>query len=222
MTAGAVAEHGFYLRALRTPLSYYDGLPADYSAANVAYPLQYEPEASLLYFAPEFVDQVSLVETVLRGLPAGHLLWVKEHPNQFGALGEPRWRALKRRYANLRFVYGRESGRTLMRRSGLVVTISSSAGMDALLLGRRVMVAGTIFYRHFTGALPIGSPAEIARLLNDPANYGPVDNRDANVREMTEFTARCYLGDPQPAHDLFKAENLDRIVAAIRAECGAA
>lgn len=222
MTAGAVAEHKFYLRSLHTPLRHYDGLPGEYADSNVAYPLQYEPEASLLYFAPEFVDQAALVETVLRALPAGHVLWVKEHPNQFGALGEPRWRALKRRYANLRFVYGRESGRTLMRRAGLVVTISSSAGMDALLLGRRALVAGKIFYRTFTGALPIESPADIARLLNDPSIYGPVDNREANVRELTAFTARCYPGDPQPAHDLFTPANVDKIVAAIRAECGGA
>ncbi len=67
ITAGSVAEHRFYLRCQMTPRSMYDEPPADFSVANVVYPLQYEPEASLLYFAPEIVSQVSYVETVLPG-----------------------------------------------------------------------------------------------------------------------------------------------------------
>ena len=220
MTAGAVGEHRAFLRALFTPRSIYDPLPADYAPGNVMYPLQYEPEASLLYFAPDFCNQLAFVETVLRALPDGHLLWVKEHPNQFGALGARPWRALRRRYSALRFVHGRESGRQLIRKAGLVAAISSSAGMDALLLGRRVLVAGQVYYRHFTGAIPVSSPGDIARHLNDASNYGPVDNLEANIEELVRFGSACHPGDPQPAHDLFTEANLDRLVAAIHAETG--
>ncbi len=216
MTAGSVAEHRYYLRALSTGPAIFDPLPGDYSATNVVFPLQYEPEASLLYFAPDFSNQHAFVETVLRALPDGHLLWVKEHPNQFGALGEAKWRALKQRYGALRFIHGRQSGRVLIRRSGLVVSISSSAGMDALLLGRRVLVAGQVFYRQFTGAVPVSSAAEIAQPLNDPANYGVVNNAAANIAELSAFGLHCYPGDPQPAHDLYSEANLDRLVAAVR------
>jgi len=222
MTAGAVKEHRLYLRALATPASTYDGMPADYDPSNVMYPLQYEPEASLLYFAPDFRDQYVFVETLLRALPQGHLLWVKEHPNQFGALGERKWRDLKKRYDNLRFVHGRQSGRQLIRRCGLVATVSSSAGMDALVIGRRVLVAGQVNFRHYSGAIPISSPGDIAVAVNDPANYGPVDNRAEIIEQLIEFGRSCYIGDPQPAHALFTDENLECVVAAIRAECGEA
>lgn len=221
ITAGAVEEHRGYLRSFQTKASVYDQMPAEYATGNVMYPLQYEPEASLIYFAPDFQDQAAFVETVLRALPDGHLLWVKEHPNQFGALGLPKWRALKRRYGNLRFVQGLQSGRQLIRRCGLVVAISSSAGMDALVLGRRVIVAGKVPYRNYPGALPIESGAEIARALNDPANYGEIDNRAALIDSVVAFGRNCYLGDPQPAHHLFGDTNLDLLVKAIRTETGA-
>lgn len=222
MTAGAVNEHRFYLRALNASRSNYDAMPAEYSGSHLVYPLQYEPEATLLYFAPDFVSQVQFVETILRSLPDDHILWVKEHPNQFGALGERNWQDMKRRYENLRLIQGRESVRELIRKSALVVAISSSAGMDALAIGRRVIVAGQVFYRHMTGALPVSSAAEIAAVLNDPANYGPVDNIDKNIKELELFVTKCYRGDPQPAHELFLPENLDFIVHAIHNEIGAA
>jgi hypothetical protein len=113
ITAGAVSEHWFYLRCLFTPARIYDALPQP-SDDHVVFSLQYEPEASLLYFAPHIVNQVSFVETMLRALPARKTRWVKEHPNQFGALGLPAWRALRARFAKLRFVHGLESGRELI------------------------------------------------------------------------------------------------------------
>ena len=220
MSAGAVEEHGFYLRALGTGPAIYDALPSEYDPDNVVYPLQYEPEASLIYFAPDFRDQPVFVEAVLRALPQGKVLWVKEHPNQFGALGEKRWREMKRRYDNLRFVHGRQSGRQLIRNCGLAVMISSSAGVDAIVTGRRCIVAGKVYSRGYPGTIPVSSYAEIAAALNDPANYGPVDHRAEILERLIDFGRHCYRGDPQPSHGLYQEENLQRLVAAIRAECG--
>lgn len=218
MTAGSVNEHRAYMRYLLTPSYIYDDLPPTHSSKNVVYPLQYEPEASLLYFAPEIVSQLSFVETVLKSLPSDCLLWVKEHPNQFGALGEKEWRELRRRYGNLRFIHGRQSGRELIKRCGPVVTISSSMGMDALLLGRKVLVAGRIYYRSFSGAIPVRSHSELNARLNDAASYEPSDNSGANVEELIEFAQNSYPGDPQPSDILYTEKNLKRLIAAIRSE----
>jgi len=218
MTAGAVAEHRFYLRCLFAPSSIYDTPPQEYSTDNVVYPLQYEPEASLLYFAPHHVDQVSFIEIVLRALPHGKVLWVKEHPNQFGALNEAPWRTIKKRYDNLRFVHGRQNGRELIKKSALVVTISSTMGLDSLLLGRKVLVGGEVFYSRFTGAVRTESYLAIARELNNRANYEGSDNFAANIEELVEFGRYAYAGDPQPSHYLFSDENLAQLQRAINAE----
>lgn len=218
MTAGSVAEHRFYLRCLFAPASIYDAPPQQFSADNVVYPLQYEPEASLLYFAPHHVDQVSFVETILRALPHGKILWVKEHPNQFGALNEAPWRALKKRYDNLRFVHGRQNGRELIKKSTLLVTISSTMGLDGLLLGRRVLVGGNVFYSSFTGAIRTGSYLELADQLNNEANYKVAEHLEANIDELVEFGRYAYPGDPQPSHYLFSDENLEYLITAIGAE----
>ncbi len=218
MTAGSASEHRAYMRYLLTPSYVYDALPDSFAATNVVYPLQYEPEASLIYFAPEIVSQISFVETILRALPSDRLLWVKEHPNQFGALGEKPWRALRAKYGNLRFIHGRQSGRELIKRCGAAVSISSSMGMDALLLGRKVIVAGRVFYRTFTGAIPVSSHDELAVALNRAETYELSDNADANIEELIAFGRNAYPGDPQPSDVLFTEENLHALSEAIRAE----
>lgn len=215
ITAGSVSEHARYMRSLLTSPRIYDGMPETASADHVVYPLQYEPEASLLYYAPEIVSQTSFVETILKALPPGKLLWVKEHPNQFGALGLKPWRRLRKRYANLRFVHGRQSGRELLKRAGLCVTISSTMGMDALLIGRRVLVAGDVFFRNFPGAVALASYAHLGEALNDPASYTPQNERAALTERLIDFGTRAYRGDPQPSQILFEPDNLDRLVAAI-------
>lgn len=220
ITAGSVAEHKAYMRFLMTPRRVYDAPPAEYSANNVVYSLQYEPEASLLYFGAPCADQISFVETILRALPDGKILWVKEHPNQFGALGVSRWRHLKRRYHNLRFVHGRENGRYLLRCGPLMATITSSMGMDALIQGRRVLVAGDVFYNTFTGATQVRSYEALAVELNRPDNYATSDNAAANIDEMTAFGLGCYVGDPQPSASLFSEANLDNLVGAVDIEAG--
>lgn len=221
LTAGAVDEHRRYLRALSSGPDCYDSVPIAHDPRGVVYPLQYEPEASLLYFAPDFRDQAVLVENVLRSLPADATLWVKEHPNQFGALGADNWQKLKRKYGALRFVHGRQSGRDLIRNSALVVSVTSSAGMDALALGRQVLVTGRVYYREWPGATPIKSYAQLAEALNNPNYYQPVENRAALIEALVDQGAKCYRGDPQPRSDLFSPENLDLLIAAISAECAA-
>jgi|GEM_PF-1413048 len=215
ITAGSVSEHARYMRSLLTAPRIYDPLPETPSADHVVYPLQYEPEASLLYYAPEIVSQTSFVETILKALPPGKLLWVKEHPNQFGALGLKPWREIRKRHANLRFVHGRQSGRELLKRAGLCVTISSTMGMDALLIGRRVLVAGNVFFRHFPGAVALTSYAHLGEALNDPASYTPQDERAALTGHLIDFGLHAYRGDPQPSQILFEPDNLDLLVAAI-------
>tara|TARA_R110002051_G_scaffold112439_4_gene185192 strand:- start:1993 stop:3462 length:1470 start_codon:yes stop_codon:yes gene_type:complete len=220
MIAGAADEHWFYLRNLLGRISRYDTPTSQFDRGNVFFPLQYEPEASLLYAAPDFRNQISLVETILQTLPAGHTLWVKEHPNQFGVLSRGVWRKLRKRYHNLRLVYGRENGRHLIQQCGLAVTITSTAGMDALILGRKCLVLGDVFFESFPDAIQVKSNAALAQALNDPDNYrneNHAGDLDGIADALRTFAASCYPGDPQPAPELMNPENMRALYDAVNA-----
>ena len=220
MAAGSVKEHLFYLQCLFSRNAIYDRIPESYSANNVIYPLQYEPEASILYFAPHIVNQLSFVETILKALPYGKTLWVKEHPNQFGALDSKKWLALRKSYGNLRFVHGRENGRYLIKVSSLVITISSTMGLDAIIFGRKLLVAGNVFYDNFSGVKKCYSYEDLAKELNNPSNYLIKKNLDKNKLDLFKFGKYSYIGDPQPSSKLYDRNNLNSIIQAIHLELG--
>jgi len=218
ISGGTYKEQLFYSRCLLTSSKSYDDIPDQFSTKNILYPLQFEPEASLLYFAPHIVDQYSLIKTILKSLPHDKILWIKEHPNQFGALGLPKWKKLKKNHPNLKFIYGLKSGRALIKKVGLVITISSSMGLDALLLNRRVLVLGDIFYQNFSGTLKILSIADLTAHLNNEENYKPRNEDNSNIQELINFGEKSYIGDPQPSGMLFTEENIERLARAIHQE----
>lgn len=218
MSAASVQEHWFYLKCLLASKNCYDVFPEDYSVDNIFFPVQFEPEASLIYFAPQARNQIEVVEQIARALPHGKLLWVKEHPNQFGCLADSRWLKLKKKYPRLRFVHGRKNGRQLIKLCGLAVAISSTAGMDALILGRKTLVLADVYYRKLKGAIPINGYSDLAFELNNRDNYGTFAFTDELLKGLKPYCDKCFPGIPAPSINLFTKENLEQIARAIESE----
>jgi hypothetical protein len=218
MTAASFREHLFYMQNLLSSRKGYDALSLNSDTKHIMFPLQYEPEASLLYAAPDFRDQRALVKQICEQLPVGKTLWVKEHPNQFGVLRHHSWREIKRSHNNLKFVHGRENGRKLISNCELVVTISSSAGMDALVIGKPVVVLGDVFYQNFSGAHKMKSLRELAEFLHKVSFVECIPDREKLVMSFQKFVHECYLGDPQPSSTLYSDSNLQNLKTAILAE----
>jgi len=219
-SAASFNEHWFYFKCLLTSRKYYDNIPDRGTQDVITYTLQYEPEASLLYAAPDFYNQLVFVEMILRSLPDGQSLYVKEHPNQFGALGIKEWRKLRKKYHHLKFIYGRESGRELIKSSSMVITLSSTAGMDAILLGKPVIVAGRVFFSNFPNVKCINSYSELAALLQQPHKALPTQDIMQDIlNHFRNMGINSYLGDPQPSSILYSDENLTHLINAISQEC---
>lgn len=112
----------------------------------VFYPLQYSRESRVTMRAPEFYNQLWLIEYLSRSLPPGYELVVKDHPQQLGAL--PLSHAYKlRRYATA--VDPAVSARKVLTESGAVVTLNNTVGYEAVMYGKSVVALGDAFY---TGA----------------------------------------------------------------------
>lgn len=119
--------------------------PADFDRRYAFFPLHSEPELALQLYAPFHTDQLGIVRNVAQALPVGTVLYVKEHPYalQHG-LRAPAFYDALRRIPNVRLVSG--DTHALIEHAEAVVTITGTAGIEALLMQKPVFTFGEVFY----------------------------------------------------------------------------
>jgi hypothetical protein len=159
----------------------------------VYFPLQVADDYKILRLRPQCADQEAIVERVVRALPPGVDLVVKEHPM---SLGRNSVRALRRMASpsNVHLAEPYTSTLELIERASAVVTISSTVGLEAVMLEKPVLTLGRPFYAGYGVTLdvdwPRWDPDQVARLLD----FRPEPMRVR--RFLGAAKRRCYPGAP--------------------------
>jgi Capsule polysaccharide biosynthesis protein len=113
----------------------------------IYYPLHVPADMALTLRSPEYLDQIATIDFLLRTIPDTHLLVVKEHPAQIGAISCGRLFELARRFDNFVLLAPQTNNYAVLGRSDAVISVNSKSGAEALLLGKPVVVMGDAFYR---------------------------------------------------------------------------
>lgn len=156
--------HFFQARCLLNSIfSRYDDI-SDLRAGSgpakvVVFPLHYEPEAVIYYFS-KFTNQLDLASGLLDRLPPDTYLLLKEHPSQPGALHLPKWREL-RQNKRVKIVKGTTKLTEIFKYQSAVVSIASTAALEAAMLGHPAYVVGTPHFRHFPGVTSLNGLDEL-------------------------------------------------------------
>jgi hypothetical protein len=145
----------------------------------VYYPLQKEPEASIMQQAPEYLSQHATILAVARDLPAGVLLAIKENYSAVGRRTKSFYDqivALK----NVVLLRPDTSSIEAIKRAAATVTICGTASMEAAILGKPALT----FSEHIKwGFLPhariVKTESELPSLLRW-AVFGPFDGERAH------------------------------------------
>lgn len=112
----------------------------------IYFPLHVPADMALTLRSPEYVDQLSLVEQLIRSSPFGHNIAVKEHPAMIGALDAQRIKELIHKYPQFKIISPVTNNYDVIRSSDLIVSINSKSGAEAMLLSKNVIVLGDAFY----------------------------------------------------------------------------
>jgi hypothetical protein len=144
----------------------------------IFYPIHYIDDAQIVIRAPHYYDQFALMEIMAKALPYGFKLYVKEHPSLIGCFPfEAMWR-LKKRCSNVRIIHPLYHPHKLIKKASAVATINSTAGFEAIIFKKPLLVFGKAFYRGAGLSTDVGElhdlPAKIAAALTSPV---PSDER---------------------------------------------
>ena len=112
--------------------------------------LHSEPEAHPMVLAPFYIDQLWVAKQIARSLPLSHKLYIKDHPVMVGFRPRSYYKELKK-IPNMRLISPAVSSLALMAESKLTLTVTGSAGWEALLLKKPVITFGPINYSSLSG-----------------------------------------------------------------------
>jgi hypothetical protein len=109
------------------------------------FPLHVDPEATTMVAAPMHTDQLAVIEAIAKSLPMRLNLVVKEHVPMLG-LRPPGFYERIGRMPGVILASPFEHGPSLVNRASLICVITGTAGWEALIQGRPVLVIGKAFY----------------------------------------------------------------------------
>jgi hypothetical protein len=143
----------------------------------ILFPLHFQPEATTMVYAPFYENQLAVAENVAKSLPAGYRLYVKEHKAMWGK--RPFWfyRNLKA-IPSIRLISPTIDIHELLRRCAVVVTITSTTGLEAIFYGKPVICLGNIFYDIFDCVCKVDSYRELPRALLKATNEFKADEKE--------------------------------------------
>ncbi|RLB80746.1 MAG: hypothetical protein DRH17_11090 [Deltaproteobacteria bacterium] len=133
------------------------------------YPLQSEPEISLLIWGKSYMNQIEAIRNIARSLPVGMKLVVKEHPRAIGYRKLGYYEKILE-IPNVSLIYPYEEVRNIIKRAKIVVAISTFVAFEAVIYKKPAIMLGGP--RPFT-ILPnsmiryVNSPNDLACEIDD-------------------------------------------------------
>lgn len=120
----------------------------DFNESFYFFPLHYQPEASTMTFAQDYLDQLALIRNLVKHISAGSYLYVKEHPSMAVYRDMGFYKEICKIPSVKLLAPGVSTERCIERCLG-VITLTGTAGYEAILTDKPVFVFGNVFYNDY-------------------------------------------------------------------------
>lgn len=176
------------LRKIKTKRlkNYYDQSRTDENF--LLYPMHFHPESSTSILASTYLDEYEVIRNIAFNLPEGMKLYVKDHISAWGYPSLDFYNKIKS-LPNVRVLSPTEATKQLIKNSKGVITLTSTVGYEALLLGKKVFLYGEVFYSFHKSVVKITSPADLFNFFKDNLNKEVTPEKEYTLA----FLASCYL-----------------------------
>lgn len=158
----------------------------------VVYFLSYQPEMLVSPSGGDFFDQIQNISIIASNLPQGWKLVVKEHPAQekdsygYNYLGrDPLFYSKICSIKNVYLISTHIQSYEVILRSRGVATISGTAGWQALVLSKPVLVFGNVWYGSAPRVYQVDSSASVKDFLSECQKL--VANKNEHFSDLLNF-----------------------------------
>lgn len=142
----------------------------------VFFALHYEPELTTAPMGGNYCDQVLAIEELRRIVPEHVAIYIKDHPNSFGAHRNAQFYMRIKTLNNVEFISSKISSKLLTEKSLFVATITGTVGFEAVCNNKAVLTFGYAWYNGIDGVFSI---------YNNPT-YETIVNHKIKQEKVTE------------------------------------
>ncbi len=111
----------------------------------IYFPLHLEPEIATSLYAPFYKDQIHLIKQIARSMPINFKLYVKEHPVMVGYRPMKYYEEIAK-IPGVKLIHPSHNSFDLIKSSKLLITLSSTAGWEAIIFKKPVITFGDVPY----------------------------------------------------------------------------
>lgn len=145
----------------------------DWSQKIFYFPLHYQPELTSMPLGGEYSNQIKIIKMISDNLSNDEILLVKEHPSSFSSIlktnsnfRNPSFYRWINRIPRVKLVSVYASSSYLMNHCAAVITITGTAGLEAMIRKKPVLAFGNASYLNGPGVFHIKDEQDIQKALN--------------------------------------------------------
>lgn len=163
----------------------------------------------------KYPNMIELIKECADCLPLGTKLYVKEHPSLFPQKSIKHFLAIKR-IRNVRLIDRNENTYALIRNSEGVITLGSTIGWEAFLIGKPVIILADVWYRHLPGIFKADTFFDLARLLQN-VHRQPLPSKAEKIKVIYVLYSLSFVAKHYPIKDIISPANVKRCAKAFEA-----
>jgi capsule polysaccharide modification protein KpsS len=159
-------------------------LPKNY----LYFPLHFQPEASTIALANDYIDQANAIEKLHNKLPKGFKIILKEHPaqNHTNFLRSDFFYKRIKNMKNVLFTNVNDGSLKIINNCKAVATITGTAGWEALKSKKPVITFGLAWYNCLDYAFKWNEKIDIEKICNIRVNQQKLEK---SIVELTKYMA---------------------------------
>lgn len=166
------------------------------SLSNIIYfPFHVPGDMALTLRSPEYFDQLSFVEYLLKIIPSNYILVVKEHPAQIGGIDASRLKGLLSQFDNLVIINPSKNNYEVLKKANLIISINSKSGVEAASLGKPSIVMGDAFYKDSPLVKPVNSLFDLKAIIKESLENWIPENKTQREIYFQNVWYQTYPGE---------------------------
>jgi hypothetical protein len=158
------------------------------SERYAAYFFHVQPEFTVENLAFAFQDQVAHVRNLVAALPASTVLVVKEH-RPIAGIRSLEYYAELASIPNVVVLHDSVDAIEVIKGADVIFTLTGTVALEAMCIGRPVVLFGDIYYDMFDGVYRPNSSREVQRLLGTSVSLEAASPADAIRALAARYTA---------------------------------